>query len=88
MIDAAHSCAEPEYPPAAKRLMETGTTTLKFLIGVDGRVTDSLIEESSGYARLDEAARDALKLCHFQPGKVNGRPEPAWAKLKYKWTLR
>jgi len=81
------SCRPPDYPPAAKRLGQTGTVVVKFLIEVDGSVTDSAIETSSGYPRLDEAARDALALCSFKPGTVDGQPEKSWAQVQYNWKL-
>ena len=87
VIDAARSCQQPEYPAAARRNEETGTVTLRFLIGVDGRVAESKIETSSGYPRLDEAARRALSLCQFKAGTVDGKPETSWARLQYVWKL-
>lgn len=80
-------CSKPEYPSASRRREETGTVILNFLIDVDGRVVQSRIESSSGYERLDEAARQALSLCRFKPGTVDGKPEKSWHKLKYVWTL-
>lgn len=87
-IDAAISCRLPEYPPAARRAGETGTVRLRFLVDVDGQVAETVVDGSSGFARLDAAARDALSLCHFQPGTIDGRPERAWARLDYVWKLR
>jgi TonB family protein len=46
---------------------EEGTVTLKFLIGVDGKVIQADIEKTSGFTRLDEAARNALSKCQFRP---------------------
>lgn len=60
---------------------------LRFLIGVDGNVLESQIAQSSGFARLDEAARAALSKCQFKPGTVDGIPESSWASLKYTWRL-
>ena len=54
----------------------------------DGRVVKSKVESSSGYARLDEAARNALGRCQFKPGTVDGKPEQSWASLKYTWKLQ
>lgn len=87
VINARRSCREPEYPPSSQRLGEKGTVMLAFLIGVDGRATESRIEASSGFPRLDEAARAALGRCKFVPGTVNGVPQPAWAKIKYTWKI-
>lgn len=87
VIDAARSCRKPEYPAISRRLEETGTVVLDFLIDVDGKVIDSKVAQSSGRTRLDEAARQALTLCNFKPGAVDGKPEKSWAQLRYTWTL-
>ena len=81
------ACRQPDYPPAAKRLGQTGTVVVKFLIDIDGSVADSAIETSSGYPRLDDAAREALALCSFKPGTVDGQPERSWAQVQYNWKL-
>jgi len=87
VIQAGASCAKPDYPSASRRMEEEGTVTLKFLIGVDGKVMQADIEKSSGFARLDEAARNALSKCQFRPGTVDGKPEQSWANIKYTWRL-
>ena len=88
VIDAANNCRKPEYPAVSRRMEETGTVILQMLVGVDGKVTESKIAQSSGHSRLDEAAREALSLCKFKPGTTDGKPEPNWAQLKYTWTLQ
>ncbi len=87
VINARRNCPEPEYPALSLRLGERGTVMLAFLIGVDGRVKESKIQESSGYPRLDEAARRALSRCRFIPGTVDGRVEESWANLLYTWKI-
>ena len=87
VIQAGASCAKPDYPSASRRLEEEGTVTLKFLIGVDGRVMQAEVEKTSGFQRLDEAARNALSKCQFKPGTVDGKPEQSWASIRYTWRL-
>jgi protein TonB len=87
VINAAANCRKPEYPSASRRNDEEGTVQLRFLIGVDGLVIESKVEVSSGFARLDEAARSALSKCQFKPGTANGVPEQSWASMKYTWRL-
>ena len=87
VLDAARSCRPPQYPPISRRNEEAGAVVLRFLIDVDGQVVDSQIESSSGFDRLDEAARDALSLCRFKPGSIDGRPEKSWARMKYVWKI-
>lgn len=81
------NCPKPQYPSASRRLEEEGTVSLRFLIGADGHVLQSEVVKSSGFARLDEAARAALSKCQFRPGTVDGKPEQSWANIQYQWRL-
>lgn len=87
VINARRSCPEPEYPALSLRLGEKGTVKLGFLIGVDGRVKESRVDQTSGHPRLDEAARRALSRCRFTPGTVDGKAEESWAQLLYTWKI-
>ncbi len=87
VIQPGATCAKPDYPSASRRLEEEGTVTLRFLIGTDGRVLQAEIDKTSGYVRLDEAARNALAKCQFRPGTVDGKPEQSWASIRYAWRL-
>lgn len=86
-IQPGASCAKPDYPSASRRLEEEGTVSLKFLIGADGRVLQAEIEKTSGFPRLDEAARNALSKCQFRAGTIDGKAEQSWASIKYTWRL-
>jgi len=86
-VISASSCEKPEYPSASKRLEEEGTVQLKFLVGADGKVLESAVEKSSGFRRLDEAARAGLSKCQFKPATVDGKPQQSWASMKYTWRL-
>lgn len=83
----ARNCSKPEYPAASVRAQETGLVVLQFLIGADGTPIDSKIEKTSGFRRLDEAARNALSLCKFKPGTEEGKPVQSWARIEYLWKL-
>ena len=83
----ASACEKPEYPSASKRLEEEGTVQLKFLVGVDGKVIESAIEKSSGFRRLDEAARAGLSKCQFKPGTLDGKPQQSWASMLFTWRI-
>lgn len=83
----SRACSKPEYPAKSLRNEETGTVTLQFLIGLDGRVVESKVEKTSGYRDLDNAARNALSLCKFVPGTVDGKPEQSWTRMQYVWKL-
>lgn len=81
------ACAKPEYPKNSARNDEQGTVLLGFLVGTDGRVMDSRVDKSSGFKDLDKAARQALSLCKFKPGTVDGVPQETWASLQYVWQI-
>jgi protein TonB len=87
VINAAASCPKPEYPSSSRRNEEEGTVQLRFLIGTEGQVLESQVEKSSGFTRLDEAARAAISRCQFKPGTLNGKAEQSWASMKYTWRL-
>ncbi|MBI3444072.1 MAG: energy transducer TonB, partial [Magnetospirillum sp.] len=86
-LDQARPCKPPQYPPASRRAEESGSVVLKFLIDADGAVMESNVDGSSGFERLDEAARQALAQCRFKAGTVDGRPERSWARIRYVWKL-
>ena len=81
------ACKEPEYPAASERLGEAGTSAISLLIGSDGKVSQSKIDASSGFKRLDEAAIKAFSRCKFFVGTTDGVPEASWFSIKYKWVV-
>jgi TonB family protein len=56
----------PEYPAASLMANEQGTTRVRFTVTADGKLLQAEIEKSSGFARLDEAARARLSQCSFR----------------------
>lgn len=88
---AAHvrfdSCAKPEYPQQSLRDKQTGAVVLGFLVDTNGKVVDSRVDRSSGYAALDEAARGSIASCTFTPAQENGVAVQAWAPVRYIWSL-
>lgn len=87
VLNAAQNCRKPVYPSASRREEEEGTVVLDFLVEPDGSVSQSKVKTSSGYTRLDEAARAALSQCAFKPGTIDGKPHQAWTSMKYTWRL-
>ena len=83
----ARACTKPEYPKSSLRNGDTGVVTLTLLVGTDGRVADSKVEKSSGFRELDRAAQQALSLCKFKPGTVDGVPYQSWTRMQYLWSL-
>lgn len=81
------SCPAPTYPVMSKRMDEEGTVVLRFLVSAEGKVLQAEVEKSSGYKRLDDAARNGLAACTFEPATVNGKPQQAWALIPYTWRI-
>ncbi|HET9862450.1 MAG TPA: energy transducer TonB [Steroidobacteraceae bacterium] len=62
----------PVYPKESARRHEYGTVLLRILVDAAGRPAQIRVERSSGYERLDEAARKAAEKFLFRPHEVNG----------------
>ncbi|HEX6735345.1 MAG TPA: energy transducer TonB [Azonexus sp.] len=60
---------EPKYPPLSRRLGEEGKVLLKVRVTADGLAASVELEKSSNFARLDEAARQAVTGWRFVPAR-------------------
>jgi TonB family protein len=56
----------PEYPPLAKQMNVTGKVKIEATVAADGHVTSTRVV--GGSPLLVNAALDALKKWHFEPG--------------------
>jgi TonB family protein len=60
--------ARKHYPGLSRARMESGRARVSFTIKKDGTIADLRLSESSGYARLDQAALDTVRsLERFKP---------------------
>lgn len=59
----------PDYPSASRRLGEQGKVLLLVQITADGAAGSVTLQTSSGSARLDQAALEAVKKWRFVPAK-------------------
>lgn len=67
----------PAYPASSKRFGETGIVTLRVQVSAQGRAESVEIAQSSGFARLDRAALDAVRRWKFIPAKQGDQPVAA-----------
>lgn len=81
------SCAKPVYPQESLARRAEGTTSLRFLIDVDGSVAEAAVTGTSGDAALDEAARAAIAKCRFTPAMAGNKPARAYVPVQYVWSL-
>lgn len=79
------TCSRPVYPEQELKQNHQGMVTLRFLLGADGVVKQSLLHTSSGYPALDEAALVALSKCRFNPPMVDGKAVEGWTAIQYVW---
>lgn len=68
----AGACPPPEYPWESIRRGQEGVVRLRLRIGRDGAVLEVSVETSSGFPRLDEAARAAVARWRFVPSTEGG----------------
>jgi TonB family protein len=78
----------PVYPSESNRRRERGTVVLRVLVDALGRPADVRVEQSSGFTRLDDAARTAVTKALFRPHEVNGIAHPAQVLIPIEFTRR
>ncbi|MBB5279476.1 energy transducer TonB [Pacificimonas flava] len=77
----------PKYPYMSRRNREQGIVILRVLVSEDGRAGALEIEESSGFERLDEAARKTVRKWNFLPARQAGKPVAAWVLVPVTFAL-
>lgn len=75
------------YPPASRRLNETGLVVVAVLVGADGLPQQVRLAQSSGFERLDHAALDGVRRARFRPWMLNGRATAGWARIPIPFEL-
>ncbi len=74
------------YPAGSRMNAEEGVVGVKIMLTEEGRTGDALIENSSGFSRLDEAAlRYAREQYQYKPAP--GEPMPEVARIMVKFDL-
>jgi protein TonB len=64
-----------KYTEEARTAGVEGTVVLDLIVGEDGHVRDITVVTGLAHG-LDEAAKQALRECHFTPGEKDGKPVP------------
>ena len=77
----------PLYPQLSRKKKEQGTVLLLILVKADGTVGEIKLKTSSGFSRLDQAAKQAVKRWQFQPALKDGQPIDFWYELPLKFRL-
>ncbi len=78
---------KPSYPNEAVYRGEQGAVVLLIHVSPEGLVSGVDVVQSSGFAALDRAARDAVLTWHFLPSVKNGQPVPDDVPIRFVFAL-
>jgi len=77
----------PDYPRAASRQHQQGSTAILVTIGSDGAPTDASVSQSSGSEELDSAAVENAKTFRWETPSAACKPESARILLITGWHI-
>lgn len=87
-LDANYlSNPKPLYPGISRRQGEAGVVRLRVHVGADGQVLEVELQDSSGYPRLDQAAREAVAHWYFVPARRGDKPVASWVVVPIVFSL-
>ena len=87
-VDTRHPLTQPRYPASSRRAGEEGTVELSLFVLANGRVDKVTIARSSGFEKLDDAARkEAMRGWRFKPQTVDGLAVAAWHRISVTFRL-
>ena len=79
--------AKPLYPKDALDQRLEGTVTIAVLVADDGSTSSVTVADSSGHAKLDQAAKAAVERSwSFSPALENGKPVPGKRTITFVFT--
>lgn len=78
----------PVYPALSRRMGEEGRVTLRVYVEAGGRPNQVQIKTSSGSARLDQAAQEAVSRWKFIPARRGTEAVDAWVLIPIVFNLR
>ena len=77
----------PAYPPLARRLREEGKVILRVFVTPEGTAGQVELRSSSGFPRLDQAAREAVSRWKFVPARRGDESIGAWVLIPVVFNL-
>ncbi|HQQ64053.1 MAG TPA: energy transducer TonB [Pseudomonadales bacterium] len=78
----------PRYPPLSRRQGEEGTVLLAVHVASDGKPLAIEVKRSSGFGRLDTAARIAAAAWHFVPARQGDAVLASWVEVPVQFSLQ
>jgi protein TonB len=77
----------PRYPPHSRRMGEEGSVVLRVELDEHGNINAARVLTSSGFARLDDAALEAVRTWRCHPARRGGHPVRATALQPFNFVL-
>ena len=85
----ARTHTKPPYPALSQRMGEQGTTALKVVVGIDGKVKEISLAKTSGSNRLDAAALEFVRDNYrWDPPTQLGKAVEATTQVDVVWDLK
>jgi protein TonB len=78
---------KPVYPNASRRLGEQGKVLLRVYVSAQGLAEKVELKLGSGFARLDQAAQDAVARWRFVPARRGDEAVSAWVQVPITFQL-
>ena len=85
---AVQQALEREYPPLLRDAGIGGTVRVQFYIDETGRVINTLLDQSSGHAQLDEAAMAVAEIMQFTPAQNRDKNVAVWVAFPITFQVR
>ena len=79
---------KPGYPSISRRLGEEGVVMLRVYVSAQGTPDQIQLLKSSGFARLDQAAQEAVARWRFVPARQGKIATAAWVQVPVSFQLR
>jgi len=78
LVRSSCDLPHPRVPVESRQNGESGTVTIRFLVGADGNPGSAEVTHSSGFERLDAAGVKWLLTCRFRPRIKDGARVADW----------
>jgi protein TonB len=78
---------KPTYPLLSRRFGEEGRVLLRIRVSPQGSPLAVELDQSSGYPRLDRAARDAVEKWRFLAARQGGEAVASWVLVPIAFKL-
>jgi protein TonB len=78
----------PAYPQISREMGEEGRVVLRIFVNERGQPAEVQVRTSSGFSRLDEAAKDTVRKWKFVPAKRGDTAVGAWVLVPLSFSLR